>query len=179
MKMWGWFVLLLDFCFFFQDFQLWKQTALSSQQRLCFGSGFAKRMGLCLVSVRVVHSLGTEAGRGLSAQHLHLHPGPCPFRRKPFFSHWEQMAARHWGESSVPCALWGFCIQLSEKSSKSKEKNEAAHCSRLCRTCLAFTMLTDLFLQIMNDDSIYFPRQHCHHFRGICIGVIFFTLEYT
>lgn len=82
------------------------------------------------------------------------------------------------GEGSVPCAPWGFCIQLSKKSSKSKEVNEAADCSQLCRTCLTYTMLI-YFLQILNDNSIYFPRQHCHHLRGICIGVVFFTVEYT
>lgn len=56
------------------------------------------------------------------------------------------MATRQWGEGSVSCAPWGFCIQLSKKSSKSKEKNEAVDCSHLPRTCLAFTTLTDLFL---------------------------------
>lgn len=29
-----------------------------------FGNAVAKRTGMCLVSVRMVHSLGTEAGRG-------------------------------------------------------------------------------------------------------------------
>lgn len=49
------------------------------------------------------------------------------------------------GRGSLPCTPWGLCIQFSKTSPRSKEKNEAIDCSQLCRTCLAFTILTDLF----------------------------------
>ncbi|XP_010980569.1 translation initiation factor eIF2B subunit gamma isoform X1 [Camelus dromedarius] len=32
-------------------------------------------------------------------------------------------------------------------------------------------------LKILNDNSIYFLRQHCHHFRGICIGTDILVLS--
>lgn len=55
------------------------------------------------------------------------------------------MATRHLEEGPVASVPWGFCIELSKKLSKSEEENEAVDHSQLCRTCLAFTILTGFF----------------------------------
>ena len=119
------------------------ETKYSLSAETSFGSGVAEKTGMCLVSVRVVHSLGAEAGRGPDGIAPPSVSQALPFQTEAFLFTLRTDGNQTSGEGSVPCAPWGFCIPLSKKSSKSKEINEAADCSQLCRTCLTFTMLTD------------------------------------
>ena len=134
---------------------------------------------MCLVSVRVVHSLGTGRKRAWQNSTSICIPGSA-------LSDWilSFHTENRWQPDTRRRALFlvllgdfAFSLAKSHLKAERKMRLQTAHnYAGLVWHSLCWQIY---FLQILNDNSIYFLRQHCHHFRSICIGVVFFTLEYS